>query len=139
MRSEPQKGKSHWKYLGELNSWCLDNEEVPPESEPDKAFVVRFVVFFPDEQYTLDDEYETKNDQFRFFITTRRIGNGFRDADAIGNGFRESKCDCGVRGNCWFHCKKNVLKEIACVKDVKKKAALLEGICELQICPTWNF
>jgi hypothetical protein len=104
--------------------------------QPDKAFVVRFVVFFPDEQYTLDDEYETKNDQFRFFITTRRIGNGFRDADAIGNGFRESKCDCGVRGNCWFHCKKNVLKEIACVKDVKKKAALLEGICELQICPT---
>jgi hypothetical protein len=28
------------------------------------------------------------------------------NANAICNGFRESKCDSGIRGNCWFHVKK---------------------------------
>ena len=58
------------------------------------------------------------------------------NAIAIGNGFRESKCNCGVRGNCWFHCKKGVDKELACVKNLEKKADILVGIYELQVCQT---
>jgi hypothetical protein len=55
------------------------------------------------------------------------------NANAICNGFRESKCDSGIRGNCWFHVKKNVLKELACVKNLEKKADLLQGIHNLQL------
>jgi len=33
-------------------------------------------------------------------------------AGAIGNGFQESKMDSGVRGTCWFHCKKSVDKKV---------------------------
>ncbi len=47
------------------------------------------------------------------------------NAQAIGNGFFESSCNCGVRGNCWFHCKKAVDKELACVKNSEKKSDLL--------------
>ena len=65
--------------LGDLNSWCLEHEQVPPESEPDIPFVVKFQIYYPDETYTLEDDYEapkdpkTAKDQFRFYITTRRL------------------------------------------------------------------
>jgi hypothetical protein len=59
-------------YLGDLNAWCIDHQEFPLESEPDLPFVAKFIFFYPDETYTLDDEFET-GDQFRFFLTTRRL------------------------------------------------------------------
>ena len=59
--------------LGELNSWCLDHEEVPPENEPDLPFIVKFQMYYPDETYTQEDEHDSPKDQFRFYITTRRL------------------------------------------------------------------
>ena len=52
---------------------------MPPENEPDIPFVVKFQIYYPDETYTLEDDYEapkdqnTPKDQFRFHITTRRL------------------------------------------------------------------
>jgi hypothetical protein len=65
-----------------------------------------------------------------------KIGLMADNAAAISNGFKESKSDNGVRGNCWFHVKKNVLIELASVKDQDKRADLLAGIHNLQLAQT---
>jgi hypothetical protein len=57
-------------------------------------------------------------------------------AGAIGKGFRLSKINNGVRGTCWFHCKKSFKIGLASVKDEKKKAELLSDVYLLQLSQT---
>jgi hypothetical protein len=61
-----------------LHAWCTDHEGLPLPSEPDEVFVVRFQIFYADEVYTVEDDYEAatstnKGDQFRWFLSTRRL------------------------------------------------------------------
>ena len=63
---------------GDLHAWCTDHEGLPLPSEPDEVFVVRFQIFYADETYTVEDDYEAatstnKGDQFRWFLSTRRL------------------------------------------------------------------
>ena len=59
-------------------------------------------------------------------------------AHAISNGYFESELSgnitCGVRGNCWFHCKKNIDKRLVSVKNPQKKSFLLASLYQLQVC-----
>jgi hypothetical protein len=65
-------------HLGDLHTWCADHESLPPPEEPDQVFVVRFQIFYPDEEYEVEDDYEAatahnRGDQFRWFLSTRRL------------------------------------------------------------------
>ena len=65
-------------HLGDLHTWCADHENLPPPEEPDQVFVVRFQIFYPDEEYGVEDDYEAatahnRGDQFRWFLSTRRL------------------------------------------------------------------
>ena len=42
-------------------------------------------------------------------------------AAAIGNGFELSKISSGIRGTCWFHCKKSFDKGISSVLNKEQK------------------
>jgi hypothetical protein len=57
-------------------------------------------------------------------------------AQSISNGFVESELDCGIRGICWFHCKKSIDKRLTKVRDKDKKVFLLSSIYKLQVCQT---
>ena len=50
------------KFISDFN-----REPVPPESEPDDSFVVRYQMFFDDQMYDLTNEWEKKKDEFRLF------------------------------------------------------------------------
>ena len=61
-----------------MHAWCTYHERLPLPSEPDEVFVVRFQIFYADEVYTVEDDYEAatstnKRDQFRWFLSTRRL------------------------------------------------------------------
>ena len=61
-----------------MHAWCSDHEGLPPPSELDEVFVVRFQIFYADEVYNEEDDYEAatatnKGDQFRWFLSTRRL------------------------------------------------------------------
>ena len=63
-------------HLGDLHTWCADHENLPPPEELDQVFVVRFQIFYPDEEYGVEGDYETstahnRGDQFRWFLSTR--------------------------------------------------------------------
>jgi hypothetical protein len=61
-------------------------------------------------------------------------------AHSITNGFRESgeakNITCGVRGNCWFHCKKSIDKRLLRVIDEAKRKHLLASLYQLQASQT---
>ena len=59
--------------VGDLAKWCIDYEPISDESMPDESLIVRFTMFFNDDQvYTDADDY-TEGDLCRLFITTRRL------------------------------------------------------------------
>ena len=61
-------------------------------------------------------------------------------AHSITNGFLESgeamNIICGIRGNCWFHCKKSIYKRLPRVKNEVKRKYLLASLSQLQVCQT---
>jgi hypothetical protein len=65
-------GQANMK-LGDLHTWCFEHEPLPPIHELDQVFVVKFHIFYPDENYTYEDDSFEKGDQFRFFLTTQRL------------------------------------------------------------------
>ena len=52
--------------------WRTEHEDLAPDCEPDQVFVVKYQIFYLDEDYTPQDDYES-GDQFRYYITTARL------------------------------------------------------------------
>ena len=62
-KKELINGKDNF-HLGDLHAWCSDHEGLPPPSELDEVFVVRFQIFYADEVYTEEDDYEAASREY---------------------------------------------------------------------------
>jgi hypothetical protein len=62
-----------------------------------------------------------------------KVGLQADAAGAISKGFRLSKINNGIRGTCWFHCKKSFDKGLLSIRDVDKKKNLLADVYQLQL------
>jgi hypothetical protein len=61
-------------HLGELATWCLLHNVIPEETTLDQPFVVDYNIFFPDDDTeNRRGEWETQDDKFRLFVSTRRL------------------------------------------------------------------